>query len=126
MFDDLTEKHDDIVSGILDGSRTIDTVEEFEAILQTDPENPSLLRAYADFLVGDTMFDEAALVYKQSAGLFVKSAAITQAILSNILHWGVIKVAERECRAIYRSRVRHLFYRLRTLARDRQLSFSHG
>jgi CRP-like cAMP-binding protein len=101
MFDDLTEKRDDIVSSILDGSRTVNTVEEFEEILQTDPENPSLLRAYADFLVGNTMFDEAAVVYKKSAGLFAKSAAIVQAMLSTILHWGVIKVSERECRSIY-------------------------
>jgi CRP-like cAMP-binding protein len=103
MFDDLTEKRDDIVSSILDGSRTINTAEEFRTILQADPENPSLLRAYGDFLVGETMFDEAASVYKKSVGLFVKSAAIVPAILSNILQWSVIKVSERECRSIYRA-----------------------
>jgi len=103
MFDDLTEKRDDIISSILDGSRTIGTVEEFEAILQTDPENSSLLRAYGDFLVGERMFDEAALVYKKSVGLSVKLGSIVQAMLSNILQWGVIKVSERECRSIYRA-----------------------
>jgi CRP-like cAMP-binding protein len=103
MFDDLTEKRDDIVSSIVDGSRTVDTVEEFKAILQTDPENASLLRAYADFLVGETMFDEAALEYKKSIGLFVKSGSIVQAMLSNLLQWGVIKVSERDCRSIYRT-----------------------
>lgn len=103
MFDDLTEKRDKIVSSILDGSRTIDTDEEFQAILQTDPENPELLRAYGDFLVGNTMFDEAALVYKKSVGLFVKSGSIVQAMLSNILQWGVMKASERECRSIYRA-----------------------
>jgi len=103
MFDDLTEKRDDIVSTILDGSRTINTTEEFEAILQTDPENPSLLRAYGDFLVEKAMFDEAALEYKKSTVLFLKSGSIVPAILSNILYWTVIKVSERECRSIYRT-----------------------
>jgi CRP-like cAMP-binding protein len=103
MFDDLTEKRDDIVSSILDGSHTVNTVEEFEDILQANPENPLLLRAYADFLVGETMFDEAAIEYKKSVGLFVKSCSIVQAMLSNILQWGVLKVSERECRSIYRT-----------------------
>jgi CRP-like cAMP-binding protein len=103
MFNDLTEKRDDIVSSILDGSHTVNTVEEFEDILQANPENPLLLRAYADFLVGETMFDEAAIEYKKSVGLFVKSCSIVQAMLSNILQWGVLKVSERECRSIYRT-----------------------
>ena len=103
MFDELTEKSNDVVNSILDGSGTVDTLEEFKEILKTDPENPSLLRAYGDFLVRDTVFDEAAHAYKKSAGLFAKSGAIAQAMLSKILQWGVIKVSERECRSIYRA-----------------------
>ena len=103
MFDELTEKHNDVVNSILDGSRTIDTLEEFREILKTDPENPSLLRVYGDFLVRHTMFDEAARAYKKSAGIFVKSSAIVQAMLSKVLQWGVIKASERECRSIYRA-----------------------
>lgn len=103
MFEDLTEKNDDIVGSIVDGSHAVETIEEFKEILQTDPENPSLLRTYGDFLVGSSMFDEAALVYKKSAGLFVKSGSIVKAIQSTILQWSVIKVADRECRSIYRA-----------------------
>ena len=103
MLDELTEKSNDVVSSVLDGSRIIDTLEEFKEIIETDPENPSLLLVYGDFLVRGTMFDEAARAYKKSAGLFVKSGAIAQAMLSKILQWGVSKVSERECRSIYRA-----------------------
>ena len=103
MFDKPTKEHSDVVSSILDGSRTIDGLEEFKEILGTDPENPSLLRVYGDFLVRDKMFDEGARAYKKSADLFMKSEAIIQAILSKILQWSVIKVSERECRSIYRT-----------------------
>ena len=103
MSDNLTKKRDDIVSSILDGSHTIDTIEEFKEILKTEREDPSLLRAYGDFLVHDTMFNEAARAYKKSADLFVKSGAIAQAMLSKILQWNVIKVSKRECRSIYRA-----------------------
>jgi len=90
MFDDLTKKGDDIVSSILDETHTIDTIEEFKEILKTEQENPLLLRAYGNFLVRNTMFDEAAHAYKKSADL-------------KTLQWGVIKVSERECRSIYRT-----------------------
>lgn len=103
MFDKPTKEHSDVVSSILDGSRTIDGLEEFKEIFGTDPENPSLLRVYGDFLVRDKMFDEGARAYKKSADLFMKSEAIIQAILSKILQWSVIKVSERECRSIYRT-----------------------
>ena len=103
MFDKPTKEHSDVVSSILDGSRTIDGLEEFKEILGTDPENPSLLRVYGDFLVRDKMFDEGARAYKKSADLFTKSESIIQAILSKILQWSVIKVSERECRSIYRT-----------------------
>ena len=103
MFDKPTKEHSDVVSSILDGSRTIDGLEEFKEILGTDPENPSLLRVYGDFLVRDKMLDEGARAHKKSADLFMKSEAIIQAILSKILQWSVIKVSERECRSIYRT-----------------------
>jgi len=103
MFDKPTKEHSDVVSSILDGSRTIDGLEEFKEILGTDPENPSLLRVYGDFLVRDKMLDEGARAHKKSADLFLKSEAIIQAILSKILQWSVIKVSERECRSIYRT-----------------------
>ena len=103
MFDKPTKEHSDVVSSILDGSRTIDGLEEFKEIFGTDPENPSLLRVYGDFLVRDKMLDEGARAHKKSADLFLKSEAIIQAILSKILQWSVIKVSERECRSIYRT-----------------------
>jgi len=60
IFAEMTKKRNDIVDNILGGSRTIDTVEEFEEILKTERENPLLLRTFGDFLVSNSMFDEAA------------------------------------------------------------------
>ena len=101
MLKGQTERHDEVIRSILDGSYGVKSIDEFNAILAATPENPLLFRTYGDALVNNDMYDAAADAYKQSSSLFLESNNILQAIFSKILQWSVIKVRDRECRAIY-------------------------
>jgi len=95
------EKQDDIITGIIAGSMKIDSIEEFKKILEISPDNPALLKIYADLLVQKNIFDEAAGNYKKASTLFTESGMMLKAMVSRIQEWNIIKSSGRECRSIY-------------------------
>jgi hypothetical protein len=97
MLNEHIEKQNDIITG----SMKIDSIEEFKKILGTSPDNPALLKIYADLLVQKKIFDEAAGNYKKASTLFIESGMILKAMASRIQEWDLIKSSGRECRSIY-------------------------
>jgi len=95
------EKQNDIITGIIAGSMKIDSIEEFKKILEISPDNPELLKIYADLLAQKNIFDEAAGNYKRASTLFIESGMILKAMVSRIQEWNLIKSYSRECRSIY-------------------------
>jgi CRP-like cAMP-binding protein len=76
-----------IAAQIIDGSLVIDSTDEFEDILKLFPNDPSLLRAYADLLLERRQPAQAAEYYEKAAALFVDSGFVLQAMVSKSLQW---------------------------------------
>jgi len=72
---------------ITDGSIVIDSIEAFGSILKQFPNNPELLKKYADLLFRQDLLDMAAKSYGQAAELFVESGRMLQAFVSKKLQW---------------------------------------
>ena len=81
-MNDRTKKRNSIVSRIIDGSVTIDSVIEFENLLKAFPNDPWLHRFFADLLERDKSFYAAADAYGTAAELFIEADMIMQAIAS--------------------------------------------
>ncbi len=80
-----------IVSQIIDGSITIDSIGEYQSMLKIFPDNPFLHRALADLLVRRRSFAAAADYYDKTARLFAQSGLVLQAIVSKMLQWQIVK-----------------------------------
>lgn len=93
--------HENIVSGLIDGSVSIDSLEELRELLNAVPHNPMAVRAIGDSFVKQGAFEEAVGAYQKAVTLFIESGNILPAIASKILEWNLIRSAERECREIY-------------------------
>lgn len=78
-----------IAAQILDGSITIDSIDEFERILQLFPDDPALLRAYADLMARKNLAEAAVRNYEKAAYLFIESGMILQAVVSKRLQWKI-------------------------------------
>ena len=78
-----------IAAQIKDGSNKIDSKNEFENILRLFPNDPALLRAYADLLVAKESFGIASRSYGEAANLFIESGMTLQAIVSKSLEWKI-------------------------------------
>jgi CRP-like cAMP-binding protein len=76
-----------IAAQIIDGSIKIDSGAEFENVLELFPDDPSLLRAYADLMVTKKAPQIAAESYGEAADLFIESGMILQAIVAKSLAW---------------------------------------
>jgi len=74
-----------IAARIIDGSIKIDSRAEFENILRLFPNDPALLRIYADLLVTKKSPEIAAKSYGEAAHLFIDSGRTLQAIVSKSL-----------------------------------------
>jgi len=97
------DKQTIIVSRIIDGSITIDSVAELENLLKAFPNNPWLHRALADLLKRDKSFDAAAKEYGTAADLFMEKNMTLQAIVSKILEWQILQPSKQEGKAFYLS-----------------------
>ncbi len=97
------DKKNSIVSRIIDGSVTIDSVAEFENLLMAFPNDPWLHRFFADLLERDKSFYAAADAYGTAAELFIESDMTLQAIVSKILEWRILGLSYREGQAFYSS-----------------------
>lgn len=89
------------IEGITDGSLTIDSTEEFEALLKKFPDHPFLVKAFADFLSGQESFAQAAQYYRKAAELFARGEVILYAVFSKVMEWHVAGSSRRECRDLY-------------------------
>jgi len=78
---------------IIDGAITLDSVSDFQAILQQFPENSSLHAAYADLLVRRKRFDTAAESYGRAADLFLAEGRLLPATVYRVLQWRLNKPA---------------------------------
>ena len=88
--------HISIAAQIIDGSIQIDSRTEYENVLQLFPNDPALLRAYADLLVTKNSPEIAAESYAEAAKLFLDSGMILQAIVSKSLHWKIRPPSDAE------------------------------
>lgn len=89
------------IEGITDGSLTIDSSEEFEALLNKFPDHHFLVKAFADFLAGRESFAQAAQYYRKAAELFARGGVILYAVFSKVMEWHVAGSSRRECRDLY-------------------------
>jgi hypothetical protein len=100
---DRMDKQTSIVTRIIDGSITIDSVAELENLLKAFPNNPWLHRVFADLLKRDKSFYAAADEYGTAAGLFMKKNMTLQAIVSKILEWQILEPSNQDGKAFYLS-----------------------
>ena len=85
-----------IAARIIDGSIKIDSRAEFENILRLFPNDPALLRIYADLLVTKKSPEIAAKSYGEAAHLFIDSGRTLQAIVSKSLAWKISRPSDPE------------------------------
>jgi len=84
-----SSKQISIARHIIDGSITIDSVQEFQGMLQIFPNDPALHRAYADLLVRKQLFEAAVQSYHQAAELFTAAGLLLQAVVCQVLKWQI-------------------------------------
>ncbi len=78
-----------IVSQIIDGSITIDSIGEYQSMLKIFPDNPYLHRALADLLVRRRSLAAAVDYYDKTAELFAQSGMVLQAVVAKMLQWQI-------------------------------------
>jgi CRP-like cAMP-binding protein len=102
-MNDRTTKRNSIVSRIIDGSVTIDSVKDFENLLKAFPNDPWLHRFFADLLERDRSFYSAADAYGTAAELFIEADMIMQAIVSKMFEWQILGLSYQEGQHFYSS-----------------------
>ena len=85
-----------IAAQIIDGSIKIHSPVEFENVLRLFPNDPALLRAYADLMISKQLPDIASKSYAESAGLFIESGMTLQAIIAKSLEWKINPPSDTE------------------------------
>jgi CRP-like cAMP-binding protein len=78
-----------IARHIVDGSITIDSVKEFQGMLQIFPNDPALHRAYADLLLRKKLSDGAIQSYQRAAELYAAAGLLLQAAVCQVLKWRI-------------------------------------
>ncbi len=73
-----------IIEQILNDQIDIDSVEEFETLLDVFPDNPALYRKFADLLAGRKRADAALLAYHKAAALYLDAGMVLQSIVAKI------------------------------------------
>jgi hypothetical protein len=102
-MDHQTDKKANIIKHITNGTIKIDSIQEFQAILDIFPDDPSLHKAFGDLLVRKKSYDEAAKSYNKATALFLYSGMILQAIASKIMVWNLSKPTNQDAWAFYSS-----------------------
>jgi hypothetical protein len=100
----LNDSNDDknsIVQRIVDGRVAINTVEEFEKILNLFPNDPRMLRAYGDLLFEKGLPEQAVKAYGKASQLFIENDKSLQAIVAKILQWSIVKPTHAEGRIFH-------------------------
>jgi hypothetical protein len=94
-MDDRVTRQNSVVNRIIDGTITIDSVDEFKNLLEAFPNNSRLNRVYADLLQKMKLLNAPA-AYHKAADLFLKEGLPIQAIASKILEWRIDRPSDEE------------------------------
>jgi len=81
--------HISIADQLIDGKMKINSVEEFESILELFPEEPELQRLYAYTLAKKNRPNAAAESYSKASDMFIDSGMNLHAIFSKSLQWRI-------------------------------------
>jgi len=92
-----------IAKHIIDGSITIDSVQEFQGMLQIFPNDPALHRAYADFLARKQFSEAAGQSYHQAAEQFAAAGLLLQAVVCQVLKWQICPPTDADTRKIWQT-----------------------
>jgi CRP-like cAMP-binding protein len=95
------ESSNEVCRGIIDGSVTIESDTEFENLFTVFPDEPSLHRAYADFLARKESFLAAADEYITAARSYLNLRMPFQAIISSLLGWRMLNPSQQEKQMFY-------------------------
>jgi len=101
IVEQQTDKKSNIIKHIINGTIKIDSVQEFQAILDIFPDDPLLHKAFSDLLVRKKSLPTAAKSYKKASELFLNSGMILQAIASKIMEWNLSKPTNQDAWAFY-------------------------
>jgi hypothetical protein len=85
-----------IARHIVDGSIIIDSVKEFQGMLQIFPNDPALHRAYADLLLRKQLSDAAIQSYQRAAELYAAAGLLLQAVVCQVLKWRIYRPTDAE------------------------------
>jgi len=80
-----------IMQRVLDGTLAVDSIEEFNEILEIYPNDALLHRKYADLLLEKSHLDAAEKAFDMAAQLFIARGMNLQAIVAKILQWSIEK-----------------------------------
>ena len=94
MSDWINKQHS-VVNRIIDGSITIDSIEEFENLIKAFPNDPRLHKVYADRLKEEKSLN-AVDEYKAAAQLFIETGMPLQAVASKIYEWRFAKPSRED------------------------------
>jgi CRP-like cAMP-binding protein len=100
QFHQNDPKHS-IIQRVIDGSMKVDSMREFEELLEIYPQDPLLLRRYADLLHEKQLSDQAFSAYDRTANLFIENGMNLQAIVAKILQWSIRKPSHAEGRSFH-------------------------
>ncbi|MBC2710731.1 MAG: cyclic nucleotide-binding domain-containing protein [Desulfosarcina sp.] len=87
-----------IIEQILDNQIDINSVEEFENLLEVFPDHPDLHRKFADLLAGRKHPEAALVAYNKAAALYLDAGMVLQSIVTKILEWSIVKPSHKEGR----------------------------
>jgi hypothetical protein len=87
-----------IIEQILAGQIDINSVEEFENLLDVFPGDPDLYRKFADMLAERKQVQAALVAYNKAAMLYLDAGMVLQSIVAKILEWSIVKPSHQEGR----------------------------
>ena len=87
------------IEHIIEGSIVINSIELMLEILDKFPDNPQLVRIYADLLLKNKMHDAAAKAYNRTAILFLNNGKMLPAIVAKISQWHIEMPSDQNVKA---------------------------
>ena len=93
--------HISVAEQIIDGSITINSIEEFKSILKIFPNDPALQKAFSNLLYIEEHPQEAAKSYDKTAQLYIDAGKLLQAIDSKMLQWKIRPPTPQEAQHFY-------------------------
>lgn len=87
-----------IIEQILSDQIDIESLSEFESLLEAYPDDPDLYRKFGDLLTAEKQSDAALVAYTKAAAHYLDAGMVLQAIVAKILAWSIVKPSHREGR----------------------------